>query len=294
MNHHRAIGVDLLRVAGRARRVLDREATARIASFLASRTTPEGGFCGRGAAADLYYTLFGTLAGQVVGAPPDRRRLTGFLAPQRPAGLDLPHLAALIQCQRLAHRFGLPRRWRDEAALALSAFRAADGGFGTQASAAPGTAYGLYLAVLVCEAMGTGVPAPGLALAAGTELLRTGLASPGSGLSPLVSAALAVQALGGELPAASVCTVVDGCRVPAGGFRAHARAAAADLLSTAVGAYALCRLGSPLGGAAAAATARFVEGLWDASGGFRGSADDPMPDCEYTFYALLALGALEP
>ena len=36
----------------------------------------------------------------------------------------------------------------------------------------------------------------------------------------------------------------------------------------------------------------FVESLWDDSGGFRGHLLDPVADCEYTFYGLLALGAL--
>ncbi|MBT7298332.1 MAG: hypothetical protein HN849_02405, partial [Victivallales bacterium] len=38
-------------------------------------------------------------------------------------------------------------------------------------------------------------------------------------------------------------------------------------------------------------TAAFVESCWDESGGF-GAIPDTTPDCEYTFYALLALGAL--
>ena len=34
----------------------------------------------------------------------------------------------------------------------------------------------------------------------------------------------------------------------------------------------------------------FVESLWDDDGGFRGHPSDPVTDCEYTFYGLLAMG----
>ena len=36
----------------------------------------------------------------------------------------------------------------------------------------------------------------------------------------------------------------------------------------------------------------FIDSLWTNSGGFYGSWGDDLQDCEYTFYALLALGHL--
>ena len=289
----RAIGVDLVRVAARARGVLDAQATAHIAAFVSSCEAPAGGFRGRGAAADLYYTLFAVLAGGIVGTRPDRPRLAAFLEQQTMAALDLPHLAALLQCQRLLHRLGMPRRWRDAGARALAAFRTPDHGFASDPGGALGTAYGLYLAVLTGEAIGVAVLEPAAALAVSTELLRGELARPGCCLSPLAAATLALQAVGGPVPTAGVRAALAGCRLPDGGYRAHVQAAGADLLSTAVAAFTLRRLGAPLAGAAAAATAHFVQRLWAPSGGFCGAADDPLADCEYTFYALLTLGALE-
>ena len=36
----------------------------------------------------------------------------------------------------------------------------------------------------------------------------------------------------------------------------------------------------------------FINLHWDNSGGFFGSVADTRPDCEYTYYALLALGLI--
>jgi hypothetical protein len=66
-----------------------------------------------------------------------------------------------------------------------------------------------------------------------------------------------------------------------------------DLLSTATALYAesLC---VPLTEKPPfLSTTTFIEGLWHNDGGFRSHAADPVSDVEYTFYALLALGALD-
>jgi geranylgeranyl transferase type-2 subunit beta len=296
MNRRQAIGADLLLVSGRATRVLDRAARARIAAFLGSCVASGGGFRGRGAgpAADLYYTLFGAVAGNLVGADSERRALGLFLEQQSPESLDLPHLAALVQCQRLRHLLGIPRRQRVPYLQAVSRFRSLDGGFGDSPGGARGSAYALYLAVLCHEALGTEIPADERASAVAAELLREELDSATGSLSRAVSATLVQQALGVAVPTAELRQHIRLCGAPGGGFRAHPRAPVGDLLSTAVASFALRRLGSPLCGPDAARTAQFVQSLWDVGGGFGGSAGDSTPDCEYTFYGLLALGALEP
>jgi len=64
-----------------------------------------------------------------------------------------------------------------------------------------------------------------------------------------------------------------------------------DLLSTAVALYAL-RLASVELGDLREACLDFVDSLWS-PGGFHGCVADRTPDCEYTFYGLLALGSLD-
>jgi len=287
MTRRRVVGVDLLRVAGRAKRLLEPAALARVAGFVGSCAAPGGGYRGRGGVAgDVYYTLFGTVAGRIVRSAGERRALGPFLERHPPELLDLPHLAALIQCQRLLHPLGIPRRWRAPYLQAVTRFRNPDGGFGDAPGSARGSAYALYLAVLCHEVLGVDLPAHSQAAAAAAELLEGELGSPTASLSRVVSAMLALQSLGGPVPEVQVGEHI--------GCRAHPRAPVCDLLSTAVAAFALRRLGAPVRGPAAARTAQFVQSLWDESGGFCGTAVDPTPDCEYTFYGLLALGALEP
>ncbi len=79
---------------------------------------------------------------------------------------------------------------------------------------------------------------------------------------------------------------------PEGGFLANPTAPVPDLLSTATVLYALHRLRYPLDPARRNACLRFIESVMAESGGFCGHGMDDTPDCEYTFYALLALGCL--
>jgi hypothetical protein len=74
-----------------------------------------------------------------------------------------------------------------------------------------------------------------------------------------------------------------------GGFFAAPRAPVPDLLSTATALHALSavqadieRLREPC--------LDFLDTLWTNSGGFYGSWADPVLDCEYTYYGLLAIG----
>jgi prenyltransferase beta subunit len=76
-----------------------------------------------------------------------------------------------------------------------------------------------------------------------------------------------------------------------GGFTAHPRIPAPDLLSTATALQALAAV-QRLQDVHRPACLEFVEDLWTDSGGFCGHRADPMPDCEYTFYGLLALDLL--
>jgi hypothetical protein len=63
-----------------------------------------------------------------------------------------------------------------------------------------------------------------------------------------------------------------------------------DLLSTATALHALALLGVPF--EQRELCLDFVDTLWTRSGGFYGYWGDDGLDCEYTFYALLALGHL--
>ncbi|MBN2450895.1 MAG: hypothetical protein JXR77_10930 [Lentisphaeria bacterium] len=290
------IAADLARTAARTRRLLAPEAVARVAAFTQTCRTQEGAFRGRGPASDLYYTLFGLAVLRALRCGVLSRDLAAYLDRQPLGDLDLVHLASLVQCRRLLHPLGVSRRFRDDAMTALARFLTPDGGFSEVSGHTRSTAYGTYLGVLAYEILGCRLPDPGAtAVAACRHLMPAPGGAPLSGsLNALCSAALVAHALCGRLALDRIAAAIHGFRDFEGGYRAHASAPCPDLLSTAVAAFALKRFGVPLRGPDAVATASFVQGLWHENGGFLGWLDDRTADCEYTFYALLALGALEP
>jgi hypothetical protein len=75
-----------------------------------------------------------------------------------------------------------------------------------------------------------------------------------------------------------------------GGFKATKATPIPDLLSTAVALYALNYAGYDLS-AIRPSSFEFIDSLY-VDGGFGGNVFDSDPDMEYTFYGLLALGAL--
>lgn len=75
-----------------------------------------------------------------------------------------------------------------------------------------------------------------------------------------------------------------------GGFRAVRKTPVNDLLSTAVALYALNYSGADLRTLKPACLG-YIDSLFD-GGGFGSNPLDPEPDIEYTFYGVLALGAL--
>jgi prenyltransferase beta subunit len=113
------------------------------------------------------------------------------------------------------------------------------------------------------------------------------------GLTPTTAAvATVLRSLGAEIPDGLAAWLLQRHR-PDGGFCAVPNVPFADLLSTATALQALSSMGTPLD-AIREPCAAFVESLWHDSGAFAGSWVDPTPDCEYTFYGLLALGHLAP
>ena len=287
---------DMGRTAARAIRFMEKSDISDLARYLRSQIQPDGGFRGRAAASDLYYTLFGGACLAALKHPPPpapvRRYLESF---GDGAQLDFVHSATLARCwAALPYPFS-SRRAR-KVLPHLEAYRSADGGYNAALrGAGHGTVYGAFLAFLTYEETGARVPRPE-ALRACVEELRAGddgyanAAEMPGGTTTVTAAAILLRKWLDLAVDPRVAAALRACECPAGGFLASARAPGPDLLSTATALYAL--RASDLHPARVEPHLDFVESLWDDNGGFRGHPTDPLTDCEYAFYALLALGSL--
>jgi prenyltransferase beta subunit len=272
-------------------------AARRAEVFLRGQWSDDGGFRNRAGRSDLYYTAFGLSATRAIGAqPPDGA--AEYLAAFGSGGeLDLIHLSCLARSWACLDDSPRARAGGASITAQTPRWRAADGGYSQEAGAPRGNVYGCFLAagvyhdcdmeapdadgivrcVLACRAAGGGFSnSPGEAM----------------GLSPITAGAAAllrslerpVEREWGEWLAAKC--------FQCGGFVAHPFSPEPDLLSTAVSLHAAHLLGVPLAPERREACADFVMGLQTSGGGFRGAASDALPDCEYTFYGLLAMGNL--
>ena len=280
----------------RAAETLTGDALEDVVSFLHAEMNPDGGFEDRSGASDLYYTVFGLESLEALGDTELSADTVGYLeAFGDGKALDFVHLCCLARCWR---RLPVARDPDATRALAerLEEYRTADGGYGVEASAPNGTAYGAFLAMQAYEDLDLNLPGRA-GLARCVEGLRTGSGAysnvrggPAGMVTTTASAALVLGRLDRPLDE-GVGKWLMSCCDPDGGFRAAPQAPQPDLLSTATALYALKVLDVPLK-AIADDCFEYVESLWDHTGGFRGHIHDPVPDSEYTYYALLALGCL--
>jgi hypothetical protein len=111
------------------------------------------------------------------------------------------------------------------------------------------------------------------------------------GLTPSTAAAVTLlRQLGQTVPEELGEWLLARCRAE-GGFFATPMAPLPDLLSTATALHALAGMHVDFSGVKEPCL-DFIDTLWSSKGGFYGTWEDDVLDCEYTFYALLALGHL--
>jgi prenyltransferase beta subunit len=272
------------------------ESRSLVTAFLRERVNPDGGFQDRAGASDLYYTVFGldALIALQEELPVEQTAayLNGF---GDGLGLDFVHVACLARGWA-ALRIRPDDALVDRLLARIEACRSDDGGYATTPGAAHGTAYGAFLALGAYQDLGRSLPnADGLLES--LQRLRAADGSYGnrpgskSGVTTATAAAvLVLRHLDAALDRAAGLWLLDRCHTR-GGFFASCSTPVPDLLSTATALHALSALHVPLAGLRDPCL-DFVDSLWTNRGGFFGTWADDTIDCEYTFYALLALGHL--
>ena len=209
--------------------------------------------------------------------------------------LDFVHRACLVRCWT-ALGDGPPSPGFAGAVLKdVEDCRSADGGYAKQPGAEEGTLYDAFLALGMYQDLGTPLP-EGRALAESFEGLRTSDGAYANaralkwGTTPSTAAAAAVLVQLQMPVPAEVAPWLAAQRHEKGGFKAMPEAPLPDLLSTATALHALAALGQPLT-EGREPSLDFLDSLWSGTAFYGHWADDAL-DCEYTFYALLALGHL--
>lgn len=289
-----SLRLQMLQVARLSSRVLVGGAVELVEGFLRRQQNDDGGFCDREGRSDLYYTVFGVDASLALQMELDKAKirswLAGFGAGER---LDFVHLCSLIRCRSFA---GFESGQAEEFRLRLDAFRAEDGGFHPSPGSPISTAYGNFLAYGAWQDLGGSVP-DALRLAQSFQHLEVGDGSWANerrvraGSTTATAAAVAVlrdrrisvNDATGEWLLARLHNQ--------GGFLASPRAPAPDLLSTATALHALAGLDVSFRPFRELCL-DYLDTLWTNEGSFYGHWREETLDCEYAYYALLALGHL--
>ncbi len=283
-------GARMLSLAAGAVSLLDAEAAGGLRRFLRACRTSDGGFRGRTAEADLYYTSFGLALARLFGEPPDPREAAWLRGFGDGAGLDLVHFASLVRSLALADALPDPAPWR----AGLAGFRRPDGSWAAMRGGPAGGPYAAFLALLAREDLGDADDPGGTA----RSVLACEASGGGFGGAPgapattsVTAAAMVVLTAGGLAAPPSALEWLLARRDSRGGWRGGEDAPAPDLLSTAV-ALAALRLAGRTAPDPVEPDVEFIERHARDDGGFAGHPADPVADVEYTWYALLALGAI--
>ena len=273
------------------------EATPRVSGFLHEQFTEEGGARDRSGKADLYYTAFaleGLLAlREELPAQRVRRYLATFGVGE---DLDLVHLACLVRCwPSLGEPEGPGPEFRPRVLERLEDHRSADGGYAIEPQRAEGTLYHAFLALGLVQDLSASIPDVDR-LAASMDRLRTSDGAYANaadlpwGTTPSTAAAAALMRHL-DLPAPPEVGPWMLARVhEKGGFLALPDAPLPDLLSTATALHALAGLEVSFEPVRESCL-DFLDTLWTGRAFTAHWAEDET-DCEYLFYALLALGHL--
>lgn len=286
----------MLQVARLAPRMLG-DAAENVVAFLRSQQTSEGAFKDRAGNPDLYYTVFGVEALAAMRAEVHPGPLTEYLRTfDDGSSLDFVHLACLARGWANVPHDLLDQPTRAALIARIESHRSADGGYDAAPVSPRGTLYGCFLALGAYQDLRVDLPnSEGVVRCIQSLRAADGGYANGPdfpyGLTPSTSAAAALlrQLDQPALPELGAWLLAR-CRAD-GGFFATPQAPIPDLLSTATALHALAGLHVDFSSVKEPCL-DFIDTLWSSQGGFYGTWEDDVLDCEYTYYGLLALGHL--
>jgi geranylgeranyl transferase type-2 subunit beta len=284
------------------------ERRERTRAFLLERQNADGGFSGREAGSDLYYTGFAVRGLSVLGVltAEDCGRIARYLHGAARSQVTVIDLVSWLYCAVIVQAGGggdvlaeFDAAWPDRLAATFESFRTRDGGYAKTHEGAAGSTYHSFLVALCYELIGRPLPEPGRLAQFVFDRQRDdgGFVEiqpmKRGGTNPTAAAVALLKMLGAldDVVREDVAGFLRDVKSSEGGFQANTRIPFADGLSTFTGLLTTQDLGLS-GLYESEAVEAFINGLEQADGGFRGASWDTAADVEYTFYGLGTLGLL--
>jgi geranylgeranyl transferase type-2 subunit beta len=284
------------------------ERRARMRAFLLGCQNADGGFSGREAGSDLYYTGFAVRSLAVLGVLTAEHcdRVARYLRGAARSQVTVIDLVSWLYCALIVQSGGggdvlaeFDASWPDRLATLFESFRTRDGGYAKTHEGSAGSTYHAFLVALCYELIGRPLPQPERLVQFVFDRQRDdgGFVEiqpmKRGGTNP-TAAAVALLTMLGALDDAvreDVGGFLHDVKSSEGGFQANTRIPFADGLSTFTGLLTAQDLGLA-GLFERDAIEAFINGLEHVDGGFRGASWDGATDVEYTFYGLGTLGLL--
>ena len=272
------------------------EASGRVVEYLQGQFNDDGGVRNRAGESDLYYTVFAldSLLALQADAPLDNVEsyLRGFGTGQ---DLDLVHQSCLARCWAAIPGGSLGSNARDQIITNLESCRTDDGGYGPEPGSKTGTVYHCFLALDTYQNLDCVIPnIDGIERCLASLVTDDGAYANEQdlkiGTTPTTAAAATLLSQLGKPVSPSIGQWLRAQCTADGGFLAMPVAPFPDLLSTATALHALAELGCTLNDIREPCL-DYLDSLWTGKC-FLGHQADDRVDCEYAFYALLALGHL--
>ncbi|HAF29884.1 MAG TPA: hypothetical protein DCG75_12650 [Bacteroidales bacterium] len=303
---------------------LSNQAIKRIKEFLMLQLHHDGGFMDRAGNSDPYYSVFGyTLAFILDLEVPVNKQLIFVERWSDKNEIDFIHAVSLVQCKILISAMQLKSKGSsagqffqskfiservrknivkdvvqksDDLLRIIESYRSQNNGYNQSFKNADyASTYATFLAWSLFQDLGL--------LVDEAELLKSiqdlqkengSFVNERNSSSGVTTATAAGLIMSKSLQVVNIEKSISWLKerwINQGGFVAAEGLPIADLLSTSTALLALKMADNSLVNYSEACT-DFINMHWDNSGGFFGSVADMHPDCEYTYYALLALGLI--
>lgn len=279
---HLPFYVQMIRLLQNAVSLLDEQGKEEVRQFILNNQNNDGGFCDRGGASDLYYSLFGLLilkAVEETGHPPVETsldKLRQFTTSQSSAKVPgFIEKCCLVLLQKELNTKGYSRLtsllslgksfWKERASINLS--------------------YRSFVLFLTLDAV---LPVTSFIKVPSKRMMEQTVMNEHSPCSEVAAKVFLNKMTQKENQ--DEVKLLQTFLAPQGGFKAFLHLGHADMLSTAVALFALQYAGADLR-IIKPSTLDFIQNNYQA-GAFLSGDGDRTADVEYTFYGLLALGIL--